>query len=165
MNRIQAKRLWRSRVDTWQTWAETLTRRILAIEDPVLQHAVAGIIDSIASGYGSIAVERIEDRFRLVGFIVDDEAQLALKRGMESFGTEADMARKIIEADLWLRKNIVGCSVFHVAWSVGRLKDITPEDMNRRRPRLIFIDDVVYDITAGKFLGVPLAQGGFYRPA
>lgn len=156
MNRLAAKKHWQAKVEAWTAWAALLSNDIIAIESPVLRHTVAGIVDVIASGYGKVALQRNVARstFSVVGFAVDTDVHAALTTGIHTFDPTADSEAVLSEAREWLATRCKGATALDVAWALGALQDITPIEMNQKWPRRFVMDEIVYDIVDGSFIGV-----------
>jgi hypothetical protein len=166
LNRLEAKKLWRTNVDKWQSWTLELIREISQIEDPPLRHAVASILDVIASGFGHLAVQRTEkDKLHLLGFVLEAEMLEGLNRGLKTFGEEVDPEEVSKQAAIWLKQHIKGVSAVQLAWCVGPLRDTTPVALdNKGRVRQITMEHIIYDFTKECILGVKLDDGGIYKP-
>jgi len=156
MNRLAAKKHWQAKVEAWTSWAALLSKDIIAIKSPVLRHTVAGIVDVIASGYGKVALQRniARSTFSVVGFSVDEDVHAALTAGIRTFDPTVDAEALLSEAREWLATRCRGATALDVAWALGSLQDITPVEMNRPWPRKFVMDDIVYDIVSGCFVGV-----------
>jgi len=141
-------------------WAAALTEEIRAIPDPVLRHAVAGILDCTASGFGEVAIrEAGAKHMALVGFALEAEVLAGLKAGIATLGdTDPDLA--VSEAEAWIRQKLTHTDAVQVAWAFGPLRFV--EFLGRPRKRII-VDSVVYDCQRKRIVGVLTDGGGLYR--
>lgn len=162
MDRRQAKQHWLTRTAEWKAWAENLIVEIQSIEDPAFRHCVAGLLDACASGCGHVLVRRQNaNKINLVRISLEPELTEALERGVRSIDEEVDFNAMLGEADAWLKTRFKDTNAVQIAWAVGSLRDVSPYDKNSLKT--IAIDQIVYDVKNGKFLGVKYDGGGLYK--
>lgn len=166
MNRLEAKKFWRDNVAKWESWAKELADEIVALPDPALRHAVAGVVDTCASGFGEIAVRRTSSNtLKFEGILLDKEVMAALCRGLEAFEVPDTMGT-IDNAVQWVKEKCRNASALQIAFCLGALKDTTPLPVGERsRLRCITSDHLMYDFNKQAILGVRLDDGSIYRPS
>lgn len=171
MNHSEAKRHWRKKVAKWTEWAEGVIKEVSAIEDQALKHTVASMLDTCASGFGSVAIKKemagtladSKPRFTFQGLEMDADVRSALKIGLETVAEGRDTDDLLNEGYLWIEKRLKNTDSMAVAFSFGSLKEMPIPTDGRVARRLVY-DDVVYDFLEGKVIGVMMDTGRVYRP-
>jgi len=150
-------------------------KKIQAIEDKALRYAVGGMIDSVASGAGSMAIcQHPGNRLAFVGFHLDTDVHEALCRGIVAWAEhqvtladdeylDVDTDGVLHAADRWIKDNLMATNVIQVGFTFGRLRDIT-EPGGQRLLKQFVSDHIIYDLTRGKIVGVRMTDGSVYRP-
>ena len=156
LNRMEAKRHWRAKVDAWKVWADALVEEVRSIPEPALRYAVAGTLDCVASGCGEISVRKHDARhLAMDSFVLDPEAMDLIHEGLLARGT-VDPETTLTDAALWIRERLRKTDAIQVAWALGPLR-FEGIDLP-----LFTVDHVVYDLRKRRILGVA-TDNGIYK--
>lgn len=159
MTKREAKSLWERKVAEWTVWAEDLQQQIFAIEDPLLRYTVAALVDTVASGYGTVAIRRLDERkIAADGFYLETDVVEAIQASLQERGA-ADPQRLMFEADQWLRGHF-NVSILVIAWSFRHFQNRNV--LSKDQCHVLEHQGILFSVAECRFVGVKY-DGGIWK--
>lgn len=159
MTKREAKAFWESQVAEWTAWAEALQEKILAIEDPLLRFAVAALADTVASGYGTVAIRQLTpQKIAADGFYLEEDVVAAIQNSLRERGA-SDPQMLLFAADQWLRGHF-NVSILTIAWSFRHFQN--RHVLQQEQCRLLEHRGILFSVAESRFVGVRY-DGGIWK--
>ena len=144
-----ARKYWSQLRAKWVEAGGVIESSILKIEDPLVRHLVAMIVDACSSGRGAYALVEAPEGFAVEEVELDDEVIDEILMLTDGDTTHLDVAYD------WIVRVLKGMPAPFVAWAFGELilrEEVVHE--SGEKLRFFAFDRVVYSLDEHRIVGV-----------